>query len=137
MGARIDLQAPSRGAKQKQGIENSTPSPVVTLAQAAKVMDVDRSYVSNARFILDKGSPEQIQDFENEEAQTQIAWLCASRDADPVFGEQILSIPDQPTRRVLALLTEDGSLALGVTAESAQAIADTLSAAAEEMRKAG
>lgn len=38
---------------------------------------------------------------------------------------------------VLALLTEDGGLALQVTAESAQAIADTLSAAAEEMRKAG
>jgi hypothetical protein len=55
----------------------------------------------------------------------------------PILGEQILSIPNQPTRRALALLTEDGSLALGVTAESAQAIADTLSAAAEEMRKAG
>ena len=55
----------------------------------------------------------------------------------PVLGVQTLDIPNQPTRRVLALLTEDGSLALGVTAESAQAIADTLSAAAEEMRKAG
>jgi hypothetical protein len=55
----------------------------------------------------------------------------------PILGVQMLDIPNQPTRRVLALLTEDGSLALGVTAESAQAIADTLSAAAEEMRKAG
>ena len=55
----------------------------------------------------------------------------------PILGVQMLGIPNEPTRRVLALLTEDGSLALGVTAESAQAIADTLSAAAEEMRKAG
>jgi hypothetical protein len=55
----------------------------------------------------------------------------------PILGVQMLGIPNQPTRRVLALLTEDGSLALGVTAESAQAIADMLSVAAEEMRKAG
>ena len=41
-----------------------------------------------------------------------------------------------PTRRVLTLLTEDGSLALGVTAESAQDIARLLERAALEMRLA-
>jgi hypothetical protein len=53
----------------------------------------------------------------------------------PILGVQILPIPEMPTRRVLALLTEDGPLALGVTAESAQEIADLLSKAAMEMRK--
>ncbi len=52
----------------------------------------------------------------------------------PILGVQILPIPESPTRRALALLTEDGSLALGVTAESAQEIADLLAKAAGEMR---
>jgi hypothetical protein len=54
----------------------------------------------------------------------------------PILGCQILPIPEMPTRRALALLTEDGSLALGVTAESAQEISDLLAKAAMEMRKA-
>jgi hypothetical protein len=52
----------------------------------------------------------------------------------PILGVQILPIPEMPTRRVLALLTDDGSLALGVTAESAQEIARLLGKAATEMR---
>jgi hypothetical protein len=55
----------------------------------------------------------------------------------PILGEQILPVPARPTKRVRALLTEDGALALGVTAESAQAIPDTLAVAAADMRKAG
>ena len=55
----------------------------------------------------------------------------------PILAVQMLSIPGQPTRRALALLTEDGNLALGVTAESAQAIADLLTNSAKEMRQAG
>ena len=35
----------------------------------------------------------------------------------PLLGCQIIPIPEMPTRRVLGLLTEDGNLALGVTAE--------------------
>jgi len=52
----------------------------------------------------------------------------------PILGMQILPIPENPTRRALALLTEDGPLALGVTAESAQELADALAMAASEMR---
>ena len=54
----------------------------------------------------------------------------------PILGVQVLPITGMPTRRVLALLTEDGSLALGVTAESAQDIARLLERAALEMRLA-
>jgi len=54
----------------------------------------------------------------------------------PILGMQILPIPEMPTRRALALLTEDGSLALGVTAESAQELSDLLAKAAAEMRRA-
>lgn len=54
----------------------------------------------------------------------------------PILGSQILPIPGMPTRRALAVLTEDGSLALGVTAESAQELSDLLAKAATEMRKA-
>jgi hypothetical protein len=53
----------------------------------------------------------------------------------PILGVKILPIPEMPMRRVLALLTEDGSLALGVTAESAQELSDLLAKAATEMRK--
>ena len=54
----------------------------------------------------------------------------------PILGVQVLPIADMPTRKALALLTEDGSLALGVTAESAQDIARLLEKAASEMRLA-
>ena len=54
----------------------------------------------------------------------------------PILGVQVLPITRMPTRRVLALLTEDGSLALGLTAESAQDIARLLEKAASEMRLA-
>ena len=67
----------------------------------------------------------------------QIPGYVRAETLMPILGVQILDIPNQRTHRALALLTEDGGLALGVTAESAQAIADTLSAAAEEMREAG
>lgn len=53
----------------------------------------------------------------------------------PILGCQIQPIPGMPTRRALGLLTEDGALALGVTAESAQELADLLAKAAAEMRK--
>jgi hypothetical protein len=53
----------------------------------------------------------------------------------PILGVAILPISTMPTRRILALLTEDGSLALGVDAESAQDIADRLAKAASEMRQ--
>ena len=54
----------------------------------------------------------------------------------PLLGCQIIPIPEMPTRRVLGLLTEDGNLALGVTAESAQELSELLATAAMEMRKA-
>jgi hypothetical protein len=54
----------------------------------------------------------------------------------PVIAVSIAPIPEMPTRRALGLMTEDGVLALGVTAESAQGIADFLAQAAAEMRKA-
>jgi hypothetical protein len=54
----------------------------------------------------------------------------------PVIAVSIAPIPEMPTRRALGLLTDDGALALGVTAESAQLIADFLAHAASEMRKA-
>jgi hypothetical protein len=54
----------------------------------------------------------------------------------PVLGCQVAAIPGNPTRRALCLLTEDGALALGVTAESAQELADRLLKAAAEMRAA-
>ena len=54
----------------------------------------------------------------------------------PILAVQVLPITGMPTRKVLALLTEDGSLALGMTAESAQDIARLLEKAASEMRLA-
>jgi hypothetical protein len=54
----------------------------------------------------------------------------------PVLAAQIAPIPEMPTCRALCLLTEDGPLAIGVTAKSAQQIADFLAQAAAEMRKA-
>ena len=54
----------------------------------------------------------------------------------PVLGCFILSKPDMPTCCAMALLTEDGPLALGVTAEGAQRIAEILAKAAADMRKA-
>ena len=55
----------------------------------------------------------------------------------PILASQVVPIPGQPTRRVLGLMTEDGALSLGVTAESAQDISDQLAEAAMEMRKLG
>jgi hypothetical protein len=54
----------------------------------------------------------------------------------PALACFIFSNPNMPTLRVMGLLTEDGPLSLGVTAESAQAIADLLAKAAAEMREA-
>ena len=54
----------------------------------------------------------------------------------PVIAVSIAPIPDNPTRRALGLMTDDGVLALGVTAESAQSIAEFLMQAASDMRKA-
>jgi hypothetical protein len=54
----------------------------------------------------------------------------------PILGVQILPVTDMPTRRDLALLTEDGTLALGLAVESAQEIARLLEKAASEMRLA-
>lgn len=53
----------------------------------------------------------------------------------PILGSQIVPIQEMPMRRALCILTEDGSLALGVTAESAQELSDQLAKAATEMRK--
>ena len=59
-------------------------------------------------------------------AKNQIEGYVRCETLMPILGVQILPIPEMPTRRILALLTEDGSLALGVDAESAQVIADLL-----------
>jgi hypothetical protein len=53
-----------------------------------------------------------------------------------LLGCFIVRIPDMPTERALGLLTEDGPLALGVTAEGAQRIAGILAKAAADMRRA-
>jgi hypothetical protein len=66
--------------------------------------------------------------------KNQIEGYIRGETLIPILGAQIVPIPENPTRRVLALLTEDGSLALGVTAESAQEIADLLAKAASQMR---
>jgi hypothetical protein len=68
------------------------------------------------------------------QAKDQIEGYVRCETLIPILGAQILPIPQMPTRRALALLTEDGALALGVTAESAQEIADLLVKAAAEMR---
>jgi hypothetical protein len=67
-------------------------------------------------------------------SQKSDQWLRALRDTNAHLGVQILQAPEMPTWRVLVLLTEDGTLVLGVTAESAQGIADMLAKAASEMR---
>ena len=54
----------------------------------------------------------------------------------PILAAQIMPVPGMPTRRVLALLTEDGPLALGVDAASAAEIARLLGEAASQMRAA-
>jgi hypothetical protein len=54
----------------------------------------------------------------------------------PALACQIAPIPDMPTCRAFCLLTDDGALALAVTAHSAQQIADMLRRAAAGMRKA-
>jgi hypothetical protein len=70
------------------------------------------------------------------EVKAKMSGYVRAETLIPILAVQMLSIPGQPTRRALALLTEDGNLALGVTAESAQSIADLLSDAAREMRQA-
>ena len=69
-------------------------------------------------------------------AKDQIEGYVRCETLMPILGMQILPIPEMPTRRALALLTEDGSLALGVTAGSAQELSDLLAKAAAEMRRA-
>jgi hypothetical protein len=54
----------------------------------------------------------------------------------PVLSCEIAPIPGMPTQRVLWLLTEDGAVALRVTAKIAQQIAGFLARAATAMRKA-
>jgi hypothetical protein len=54
----------------------------------------------------------------------------------PTLACFIIEIHDMPTRRVIGLLTDDGPLSLGVTAESAQSIADLLAQAAADLRNA-
>jgi hypothetical protein len=70
------------------------------------------------------------------QAKEQLEGYVRCETLIPILASQIAPIPEMPTRRALCLLTEDGSLALGVTSESAQEIADLLSRAAEEMRRA-
>jgi hypothetical protein len=53
----------------------------------------------------------------------------------PILGELILPGARPADESGAGTLTEDGALALGVTAESAQAIAGTLAAAAAEVRR--
>jgi hypothetical protein len=53
----------------------------------------------------------------------------------PALGCRILHNPETPTRRVLGLLTDDGSLALNIDAEFAQTLSELLAKAATEMRK--
>jgi hypothetical protein len=54
----------------------------------------------------------------------------------PALACFIFSNPAMPTCCAMGLLTDDGLLSLGVTAESAQAIADMLTEAAAQMREA-
>jgi hypothetical protein len=69
------------------------------------------------------------------EAKAQIEGYVRCETLMPILAAQIAPIPQMPTRRALALPTEDGPLALGVTAESAQEMADLLAKAASEMRQ--
>jgi hypothetical protein len=50
------------------------------------------------------------------EAKPQISGYVRAETLIPILAVQMLSIPGQPTRRTLALMTEDGNLALGVSA---------------------
>lgn len=67
-------------------------------------------------------------------AKDQIEGYVRCDTLMPLLAAQIGTIQEMPTRRALGLLTEDGSLSLGLTAESAQELADLLAAAASEMR---
>jgi hypothetical protein len=53
----------------------------------------------------------------------------------PALGCRILHNPETPTRRVLGLLTDDGSLTLNIDAEFPQTLSELLAKAATEMRK--
>ena len=52
-----------------------------------------------------------------------------------ILACRIAHIPGSPTRRALGLMTEDGALALGITAESAQELSELLAKAATDMRE--
>jgi hypothetical protein len=54
----------------------------------------------------------------------------------PVLAFQLQPIPDMPTRIILGVRTEDGTLALGLNADSVQELADQLARAAAAMRTA-
>jgi hypothetical protein len=54
----------------------------------------------------------------------------------PTLGCFILQHRKTPTRHAMCLHTEDGRLVIGLTAESAEGIADLLAQAASDMRKA-
>ena len=51
----------------------------------------------------------------------------------PIEGFQILAHPDSPTLRVLALLTQDGSLALAMNKEIARTVGEALLRVADQM----
>jgi hypothetical protein len=67
-------------------------------------------------------------------AKDQIEGYVRCDTLMPLLAAVILPIPGMPTCRALGILTEDGSLSLGLTAESARELADLLAAAAAEMR---
>lgn len=69
------------------------------------------------------------------ETKQAIAGYVRCETLLPIRACQIVPIPEMPQRRVLALQTADGDLALGVDAESAQVLSDLLAKAASEMRK--
>lgn len=68
------------------------------------------------------------------EAKTPIDGYVRCDTLMPILAAGIEPIPAMPTRRVLGLMTEDGTLTLGLTAETAQELADLLARAASEMR---
>jgi hypothetical protein len=69
------------------------------------------------------------------ETKKAIAGYVRCETLLPIRACQIAPIPGMPQRRVLGLQTADGDLALGVDAESAQALCELLAKAAAEMRK--
>jgi len=70
-----------------------------------------------------------------DELKEQIEGYARCETVLPVMGGQIMNIPGMPARRAMVLKTMDGTLALGITAESAKDIAQALLKAAKEMKK--